>query len=199
MTTGFRDPWGNDTDNLFTAGNAGITTGFKRSDGTDLGNLYHPYTTGEKRWATQMRNAAGTDLADLFQNSAVPLFAFTAANESVADHGVYDPPWNEGYATAGIIYYANGTTLLTASNDGNYSGTNWCSGDGTSKYVRLRSYSGDAPTGPSGWQQMNAQRNWYLSTSGGQTKYSTLTIDFSHDASNIARTVTVDLTAFSGF
>lgn len=77
--SGYRNSAGTDTDALFTAGNAGITTGYRRSDGVDLGSIYHPYTLGAKRAATGIRNSAGVDLSDLFQNSDVPLFSVALA------------------------------------------------------------------------------------------------------------------------
>lgn len=84
--SGYRNSAGTDTDALFTAGNAGITTGYRRSDGVDLGSIYHPYTLGAKRAATGIRNSAGVDLSDLFQNSDVPLFSVSLAGGMIASH-----------------------------------------------------------------------------------------------------------------
>jgi hypothetical protein len=194
MTTGHKIADGTDLDALFTAGNAGYTTGFKNAAGTDLGSLFHPYTTGAKRGTTNFRNAASTDFADLFQNSSVPLFSFTAVNEYVEDYGVYDPPWSEYYGAPGIQYNTDGTTTCLAPISGGYAGTAWATGGGyTSKYVRLASYSGTAPTGPSGWQPLSSARSWQIV--GNPTAYSELTIQFSHDGVNSAHQVVVTLNA----
>lgn len=72
MAVGFRNSAGTELDALFYPGNSGITTGFKRSDGVDLGSLFMAYTTGAKQGATGFKNSAGTDFADLFQNINVP-------------------------------------------------------------------------------------------------------------------------------
>lgn len=196
MTTGFQDSSGTDTDSLFTPGNSGLDTGFKRSDGVDLGLLYHPYTTGAKRAATGLQRSDGVDLSDLFQNSSVPLFTWTAVNEYSEGAGSYDPPFTNIGGNAGVRYNTDGTTTLT-SNYGPSAGTNWGSGGAfTDKYVRCRSYVGDAPQGQAvgTWLQITSNRNWYIQTiNGTSTKSTTLTIDFSTDGSTIHHTVTVDL------
>lgn len=38
MATGFYLPDGRDFSSVFTAGNAGLNTGFKTANGTDIGN-----------------------------------------------------------------------------------------------------------------------------------------------------------------
>lgn len=197
MTTGYRISDGTDLASLFTSSPGDRSPiGYKRSDGYDLNTLFHPYTTGAKRAATGYRTSAGVDFADLWQNSSVPLFTWTAVNEYSEGAGSYDPPYTNIGGSAGIRYNADGTTTLT-SNYGGGAGTSWGSGGPfTDKYVRCRSYVGDAPSGHAvnTWYQLTANRNWYIQTiNGTSTKNTTLTIDFSTDGSTIHHTVTVDL------
>jgi hypothetical protein len=196
VTTGYRISDGTDLASLFTSSPGDRSPiGYKRSDGYDLNTLFHPYTIGAKRAATGYRTSAGVDFADLWQNSSVPLFTWTAVNEYVEDAGIYDPPYTNVGGVAGIQYKTDGTTLQTRSIGGNSAGTNWATGGGfTDKYVRLRSYTGDTPNSTSSaWVQLNANRSWWLQAVTATYKACTLTIDFSNDGVNIAHTVTVDL------
>lgn len=124
-------------------------------------------------------------------------FTFTADSEYVEGQGFYDPPYSNIGGSAGIRYLTDGTTLAL-SNLGNYAETAWgTGGDYTSKYVRVRSYTGDAPNAGDAigsWLQLNSNHSWSIYTiNGTSTKSCTLTIDFSKDGSTIDHTVTVDL------
>lgn len=99
MASGFLFLDGRDPDNVFTAGNAGITTGLKHaSSGTDLGQLY---ASGNSGINTGLKNASGTDIGSLFSASGTaPSF----------NGGTYTSPVNLAGST-----YSSGLHFQTTS------------------------------------------------------------------------------------
>lgn len=71
MASGFLFIDGRDPDSVFTAGNAGITTGLKHaSSGTDLGSLY---ISGNSGITTGLKDSAGNDIGSIFGTSVPSL------------------------------------------------------------------------------------------------------------------------------
>ena len=61
MATGFYIPDGRDFSSVFTAGNAGFTSGFKQADGQDLGNIFQ---AGNLNLATGYKVSDNTDMGN---------------------------------------------------------------------------------------------------------------------------------------
>lgn len=61
MATGFYIPDGRDFSSIFTAGNAGFTSGFKQADGQDLGNIFQ---AGNLNLVTGYKISDNTDMGN---------------------------------------------------------------------------------------------------------------------------------------
>lgn len=61
MATGFYVPDGRDFSSIFTAGNAGFTSGFKQANGQDLGNIFQ---AGNLNLATGYKISDNTDMGN---------------------------------------------------------------------------------------------------------------------------------------
>lgn len=61
MATGFYIPDGRDFSSIFTAGNAGFTSGFKQANGQDLGNIFQ---AGNLNLATGYKISNNTDMGN---------------------------------------------------------------------------------------------------------------------------------------
>lgn len=165
-----------------------MTTGFKRNDGYDLDQLFmsggtgvsgYPFTfqayvQGTKQGATGFKNAAGTDMSDLFQNINVPLFTW---RDNMPD--LYD----EGIGGAAYLY-------LWINRDGTASGGDWGTptggtpGDGWQ--VQFQDLGGGGFGGVGGtfgsWLALSSNRSIYIYATAdyGQTrsKWNTIRVHF---------------------
>jgi hypothetical protein len=186
MATGFYTG-GVDVDTLYTAGNSGLTTGFKVPGGADLGSVLLGYATGAKRGASGFKNSAGTDLSDLFQNSAVPILTLanptpdtsssaTATNPSTANGGFVIQSADGVINPIGVGSSVNGVTAGTASN----------------AWIYVTCTSGSTVTAGSDaldtWIQLSANRTYNFVRSGVGVRNGTFAIYFATDGAGSGQT-----------
>jgi hypothetical protein len=114
MASGFLFIDGRDPDSVFSAGNAGITTGLKHaSSGTDLGNLY---ISGNSGITTGLLSETGADIGSLFGTS-VPALPFNGTTFTS------EPTFAGGISTAILNFITNNATYSITGSHENTSGS----------------------------------------------------------------------------
>ncbi len=184
MTTGFVTG-GVDVDTLYTAGNSGLTTGFKIAGGADLGSVLLGYATGAQRAASGFKNSSGTDLSQLFQNSAVPILTLVNPTPSgSSDHTVAS-----GTATAGFTVGTDGVINPHAVGS-SQSGVS--AGDASLAYVRFAQVSGSTPTAGGvnldTWYALTSSRTINMARSGEGSRSGVISIQFATDSGGTGAT-----------
>lgn len=166
MATGFRRSDGADLDQLFMAGGTGVA-GYPFT--------FQAYTVGSKQPATGYRRSDGVDLADLFQHIGVPLGSMV--NPLGYNGKTYTDWQEEAFMGAQVTarHHPDGTWELLGNYTGQWETGNWWSnpvaGVGNNKYIRwwrvATHYNFNGYFAPdSGWVLLDAARGPYVSAAG---------------------------------